>query len=326
MDYVPLNILNRTADSSLEVDYFSTTIGEYDKLAIKYGYLELTGEITGKKHSMLFEIASMNQTDLPFATDEDQPRTDSDTAIDPYVNVYDLGEEPLEYYKDQLELIVNLQKKLVERVVSKDGSEAFTEVGGVETTLIAHLEYIATYAIKYLGGYKLSKERYVDGGMMPPNPPKQPISSTLQSDALSFVLSIITSPFPSDGHISIFPNSTTTKFLVEEGGWCEGVSVDCFRTQPINLQNTIQTLKPSLITQILDQERLSRVSEQSRLYAAQGSPSLYTFDDMISSMSTNLMDPIQNISSSQALVSWSFFCLILKILSNIVICVFFINN
>jgi hypothetical protein len=55
-----------------QVDYFTPTIGAYDYMAIKYGYLEVDGEKDGVPHPGLTTVADQN---LDFATDEDDSTT-----------------------------------------------------------------------------------------------------------------------------------------------------------------------------------------------------------------------------------------------------------
>jgi hypothetical protein len=96
MDYLPLNILStRDGLGAGVIDYFSPTIGDYDVMAVRYGYTPVFGEVDGVPHPALTAIADAN---LPFSTDEDGEDED---GHDPYASKFDLTSEPHKYFNDR---------------------------------------------------------------------------------------------------------------------------------------------------------------------------------------------------------------------------------
>ncbi|MEZ6048564.1 MAG: zinc-dependent metalloprotease [Planctomycetaceae bacterium] len=108
MDYSPANI---SPDKETQGLYYTTTIGPYDKWAIKYGYQE------GADEKELEKIASEGGKDgLEYATDEDTTFYNSD----PLTNRFDLGKEPMNYVTRQMKLTSDLIPKVIERA-SEEG-------------------------------------------------------------------------------------------------------------------------------------------------------------------------------------------------------------
>lgn len=100
MDYLPVNIRSHNSSSNRNQTLCQTRIGRYDQWAIAYGY---TPALNG---SALKELASQR---LPFASDEDASANLS------YVQQFDLGAEPLDFFHDRLALVAQAQSRL-ERV------------------------------------------------------------------------------------------------------------------------------------------------------------------------------------------------------------------
>ena len=101
MDYNPVNISRKGQPQG---DYATTTIGPYDYWAIEYAYKPIEGDETAE----LKKIAARSpDPDLAYATDEDMFLND-----DPYVNTYDLGNDPLRYGQERVALAAELLKSL----------------------------------------------------------------------------------------------------------------------------------------------------------------------------------------------------------------------
>lgn len=90
MDYVAFN------PSSLKnpnADFFSQSVGRYDKWAIRYGYTPVANKSTDEERYDLFQIAQQGtRQGLSWLGDEYAD------GIDPYVTRFDLGADPLAYW------------------------------------------------------------------------------------------------------------------------------------------------------------------------------------------------------------------------------------
>ncbi len=95
MDYVPVNVMAVLKGSG---NFFSPTIGVYDKWAIKYGYSDTMGDSPLSEKPGLEKIAGQSgQHGLAYETDEDA------NSWNPYVVTFDEGSDPLNYAAHMLE-------------------------------------------------------------------------------------------------------------------------------------------------------------------------------------------------------------------------------
>eukprot|EP00920_Eleutheroschizon_duboscqi_P025664 GHVT01063430.1.p1 GENE.GHVT01063430.1~~GHVT01063430.1.p1 ORF type:complete len:1068 (-),score=147.70 GHVT01063430.1:633-3836(-) len=192
---------------------FSMVIGEYDKLAIRYGYVDLEDEVHGVSHPALAAIGE-EALSQPFATDEDDPGPDGE---DPYTNMWDLGDEPLLYWLDQLELVKRLRPSLQQRAVRD--RESYARYTAAETVLLSQITRSGMFISKYLGGFIFSKA--IGTTTAPKTPPTameprdtftpvRPVAPALQAVAFSALIQIIAGDFSC-------PNCVTDMKNAKEG-------------------------------------------------------------------------------------------------------------
>ena len=110
MDYSPPNIAPKGKPQAL---YYTQTIGPYDYWAIEYGYKPLTGD----EATELAKIAARStEPGLEYLTDED---TYGSMSSDPGSNRFDLGKDPIEYAQRQIDTVLDLMPKVVDRAVKE---------------------------------------------------------------------------------------------------------------------------------------------------------------------------------------------------------------
>lgn len=97
MDYTPANI---AAPGMRQADYFPTRVGVYDEWAIEYGYRSFPNvRSSADERVALGRIAARStQPGLAYGTDEDA----SVLSIDPRIQRFDLGSDPLASIDEQL--------------------------------------------------------------------------------------------------------------------------------------------------------------------------------------------------------------------------------
>src|SRR5437667_479271 len=104
MDYNPPAI---ALDRSKQGDYYSRTIGTYDRWAIKYGYAGVSGETPDAERPGLKAIAAQaSDPEHVFGTDEDAGF--AAYGLDPTVTRYDQTSDPLAWAKDRVTLVNRL--------------------------------------------------------------------------------------------------------------------------------------------------------------------------------------------------------------------------
>jgi hypothetical protein len=99
MDYLPL----RMPAAGQPKNFFQTQVGPYDRWAIEYGYKPVAAD-SAQKAAALHDIARRAETDprLAYGTDEDA------RGIDPDVQRFDLGNEPVRYADDLIDRATRL--------------------------------------------------------------------------------------------------------------------------------------------------------------------------------------------------------------------------
>ncbi len=141
MDYTPFNI---AAKGEKQGEYVMSTLGPYDYWAIEYAYKPIAPEA---EKAELARIASRSTEPLlAYGTDEDS----GTNLSDPEVNVFDLGGDPLAYFKKRL----NLSRELWDRLQTRQ-----LPVGESYDSLRRSFDYnfgqfarTVPVATKYVGG------------------------------------------------------------------------------------------------------------------------------------------------------------------------------
>ncbi len=171
MDYNPVNISRKGQPQG---DYATTTIGPYDYWAIEYAYKPIEGDEAAE----LKKIADHSPNpDLAYATDEDMFLND-----DPYVNTYDLGNDPLKYGEDRVALAAELLKTLDDRIV-KDG-ESWARLRRAFSVLLGQYGNAAYLASSFIGGQSVSRDFKGSEGC---HDPVSPVPGDKQREALDFL-------------------------------------------------------------------------------------------------------------------------------------------
>ena len=171
MDYNPFNL---PLQGETQREPNMTTLGSYDYWAIEFAYKPLT---PGKEAEELQAIVERSRTDpgLAFADDGD-----ARTALDPRVNLFDLGDDPLAFAQRR----VMLSKELWQRVQAR-GVQPGDDALRLRRSLLAGLNQLGRtpeMAAKYVGG--MYTERDIQGtgkvGF-------KPVEPELQRQALKFL-------------------------------------------------------------------------------------------------------------------------------------------
>ncbi len=174
MDYTPANIAPK---GTTQGDYFTTTIGPYDYWAIEYAYKPVSGGSDGEK-AELDKIAKRVATpELVFGTDEDLYG-----SADPFINLWDLGRDPLQFGKDRIKLAESLLPKLADTAVDK--GESYARLRMAFGMVLGQYGDAAYLASKYVGGTVVSRDHRGDPDG---RDPLAPVAGDKQREALAFL-------------------------------------------------------------------------------------------------------------------------------------------
>jgi hypothetical protein len=166
MDYLPVNFSAR--DGAPQGDFSMTRVGPYDVWAIEYGY--------SFAEDLQPILARAAEPAHAYATDHDT------LGPDPLAHRYDLGSDPLDFARRQMELVQLQRQRLLERFV-KPG-ESWAKAGrGYEATLGLQLRALSTLA-RRVGGALIDRELKGAAGRRP----LEVVPAASQREALRFVI------------------------------------------------------------------------------------------------------------------------------------------
>ncbi|MDP5238209.1 zinc-dependent metalloprotease [Uliginosibacterium sp. 31-16] len=155
MDYVPYNV---PAKGQTTTDYMQKLIGPYDYWAIEYGYKPLPADT---ERAALGEIASRATNDpfLAYGNDGDAGSQDGNlltAGIDPATGRFDLGNDPVAYFQQRLQLSHELWAALAQRPPSGRSDEAADARATVVRSL-SMLAGAAGNAARNIGGVRVTR-------------------------------------------------------------------------------------------------------------------------------------------------------------------------
>ncbi|HEX4857796.1 MAG TPA: zinc-dependent metalloprotease, partial [Usitatibacteraceae bacterium] len=175
MDYTPFNI---AAKGEKQPEYGMSTLGAYDYWVVDYAYRQIDA---AKETEELAKIAARStEPQLIYATDEDAGYATMFYGIDPEANRFDLGADPLEYYKKRLKLSRELWDRL-EALQLKPG-ESYERLTRSFVAGLNQVARVAPLAAKYVGGVKHLRDRAGSGRAL-----YEPTSPARQREALKLV-------------------------------------------------------------------------------------------------------------------------------------------
>ena len=232
MDYVPFNL---ALDGEPKSEPNMVTLGAYDYWAIEYGYkpLDASGETAA-----LRAIAERSRTDpaLVFADDGD-----TITGLDPLVNTFDLGDDPLIYAQRTL----TLSKELWARVQQRK-PEAGDDPERSRRSVLAgfrQLGRVPDVAAKYVGG--MHTERDLPGGGKPSYRPVEPAQ---QRAALRFLTT------------ELFSNDSF-RFKPEFLSSLTPDYIEFLRAGPLSVPQAVLALQTQALDRLLDAGTARRLLE-----------------------------------------------------------------
>ena len=170
MDYLPINMFKGIGDQ--QGDYTMIGIGPYDYWAIEYGYSILKSEKDLKKI-----LERVSDPKLQFATDEDT------IGPDPFARRYDFAANPIQYARNQMNIVKHHRERLLDKFV-KDGQSWAKARYGYQLTLSLQARALSMMG-NWIGGSFVNRDKKGDPGN---RYPVTPVPANLQRESLDFVL------------------------------------------------------------------------------------------------------------------------------------------
>lgn len=179
MEYDAVNI---APEGEKQGDYYTTTIGPWDYWVVEYAYKSFDGKNTETEVSELQKIASRAaSSELRYATDGDASMYQY-RDLDPLVNRWDLGADPLNFAKQRREIVADLWDEIADKVTS-DGM-GYQRVRRAFRSLLGQYSRAMFLATRYIGGqYHHRDHKGDENGRLP----YVPVPAKKQREALTFI-------------------------------------------------------------------------------------------------------------------------------------------
>ncbi|MCB9565086.1 MAG: zinc-dependent metalloprotease [Kofleriaceae bacterium] len=176
MDYPAINV---APDGVAQGDYETPTLGDYDVLAIRYGYTPVAGDAAAEEAALQDLGAQATADGLAYATDEDNWL--GDWAVDPWSSAFDLGDDPVGFATQRVALLDQLAPYLADALIP-DG-ESYAPVREALVATMASRTSVLRNALKVVGGAEVRRRHRGDAGT-----PVTPVPAATQRRALALVL------------------------------------------------------------------------------------------------------------------------------------------
>ncbi|MFH2055452.1 MAG: zinc-dependent metalloprotease [bacterium] len=285
MEYAPANV---APEGMQQADFFLVRPGAYDMWAIEYGYTPIVATDFWDEQDELASIASRCESDpkLVYMTDEDcfgnSPR-----AIDPYVHIWDLTNDPFTYWSDRIDMSRELWSK-VERLFEKPG-ENYKRLRNVFGYGWGGFSSGGAHIARFIGGIENSRQ-YVGGAL-----PFTPIPAETQRTAMQFLKDRIWAP-----NTFQFDASLVNKLQPER---MPDFNYSVYRMERIDypLHDRILAIQTQPLRQIYNPTTLHRLSDITMHYAP--GEDVYTMTDVFQDVRRAIWTPEitgpQNITSTR---------------------------
>lgn len=168
MDYNGINIM-MPGFGTEQGDYSSFKIGPYDYWAIEYGY--------GPEKNLDKVLSRVAEPGLAYGTDEDA------FGPDPRTRRYDLAENPLDFAKNQMELVKTIRTRLLDEFV-EDGDSWSNARRGYLITLNTQMQSLSMMA-NWIGSAYIYRDKKGDPGQ---RAPIEVVPAARQRAAMQFVI------------------------------------------------------------------------------------------------------------------------------------------
>jgi hypothetical protein len=284
MDYEPPAV---SVDPARQGEYYASTIGSYDRWAIRYGYATVDGEsrvIPAKGGDREDEVWSPDREvnglraiaqlaaegNHLYGTDEDAGF--GEFGLDPTVSRYDQTDDPLGWAEDRVTLINRLFDSLETRLVAS--GQAYPRLRTAFADLLSARWYATLVTTKYVGGAFTSRDHRDDPGG---RPAFTNVPAEQQRAALAFIAE---AGFGEKAYR--FPPGLLNRLAPDR--WTHWGSSPAEERIDFPLHDWALTQEGALLGQLLDPAVLSRLRD-AELRAPEGEPVL-TIPELLNTLTT----------------------------------------
>lgn len=281
MDYTGINIAPK---GQKQGEYYQTHLGRYDLWAIEYAYSQFPASSELSETAQLNQIASRStQPELAYATDEDA--YGGPMSVDPNAQFWDLGKDPLTYYRHRMNLGQELLDKMQQEFETP--GTRYPKLRRIFGTALGEYFGSVTGISKHVGGIYLHRNHVGDPGA---KPPLEVVPAARQREALKLLSEQILSAKAFN-----FSPELLTKLGPERMWDFEGSLFDMPQNMPIH--QIVQYLQRRVVYQLTHPTLLARVQDNELLFGAKADK--FTLDELFSTLRSTIWSELaanQNVS------------------------------
>jgi hypothetical protein len=217
-------------------DYYTYDAGSYDRWAISYAYTQSQDDANDIARRVA-ELGHMYGNE-----------SGGDGALDPTINTYDLGADPLEWGAERSALIRDLLPKIPEYALQDNA--AFVNVTNAYNQLMNEYARAIAPAVKYIGGQYMNRDHVGDG-----RDPFVNVPRAKQIEALELIVDRIFAR----GALALTPEVIQSLGANGFSGWSSSRTTSGRYDYPFHAR--MLSLQSSVLNQILNPSRLARIRD-----------------------------------------------------------------
>ena len=259
MEYPSVNIAPKGKQTG---PYYHTGIGSYDRWVISFAYTP----DDARARALAREVANPRHM---YGTNAESGGAG---ALDPTINPYDLGEDPLAWGKERTALLVELMRDLPAKVL--DDNANYSDLTGAFTGIMNEYARALAPAIKHLGGSYINRDHVGDPqGRLPfVNVPR-----AKQQEALAFIVDRVFAP-----HALTVAPATLQK--MGSNRWLHwGVNTTFNGRLDFPYHETVLGFQTATLANLLNPFRLARIRDGETKY---GAASMVTIPELMGALSS----------------------------------------
>jgi hypothetical protein len=277
MDY---NAYNLALKGERQGSYTNTTLGAYDYWAIEYAYKPLEPATETVELGRI--AARSTESALAYGDDSDAGGGANNEGMDPLVNRFDLGDDPLAYYKKRLKLSQELWARLQERK-PQPGEDPLRQ-RRVLLSGFNQLQRAADLVSKYVGGMHALRDLPGSTGRAS----FTPVDPVKQREALQFLASGLFS-------------ATSFRFRPE---FLSGLTVDYNewdRGGPVNLRAVVLRAQTAAMDRLLSGNTAQRLLDLPNYLAPAQRRSMISLSEVYQTLQNSIWSELSGAAEIDVL-------------------------
>ena len=232
MEYPTINLATDGANGH----YYTTRPGSYDRWVIRYAYVDGQEEA----NRIAREVSLQEHM---FGNESGGPG-----ALDPTINTYDLGADPLAWGTERSAMIRGLWEQLPDYVLLDN--TPYAEMRNAFGQLMNEYARAVAPAVKYIGGQYMNRDRFGDG--------RDPFVNVPKAEQEAALALLVDRVFAANA-LTLTPELLQTFGAERRAGWDMNSTIDGRFDYPY--QTLVLNLQSSVLNQLLDGSRLARIRD-----------------------------------------------------------------